>query len=93
MHLLSRTASQHGKTSSQLREVSRYLSQVKPGLESREYGLEIRHADHVSPFYPQKLSLASPTSGCRSVGMVRSRTKATEFIFSVHLKAGNKREI
>jgi len=33
----------------------------------------------VTPLYPQKLALTSPTGcGC-SVGMVRSRTKATEF--------------
>jgi hypothetical protein len=29
--------------------------------------------------YPQKLALTSPTSGGRSVGIVRLRTKATEF--------------
>jgi hypothetical protein len=29
--------------------------------------------------YPQKLALTSPTSGGHSVGIVRSRTKATEF--------------
>jgi hypothetical protein len=29
--------------------------------------------------YPQKLALTSPTSGGRSVGKVRLRTKATEF--------------
>jgi hypothetical protein len=34
--------------------------------------------------YPQKLALALPTSGGRSVGVVRSRTLATEFS-SVHL--------
>jgi hypothetical protein len=33
--------------------------------------------------YPQKLELASPTSGDRSIGRVRSRTKATEFYFCV----------
>jgi len=33
----------------------------------------------VTPLYPQKLALTSPTGGGRSVGMVRSRTKATEF--------------
>jgi len=38
-----------------------------------------RCANHVTPLYPQKLALTSPTSGGRSVGMVRSRTKATEF--------------
>jgi hypothetical protein len=27
-------------------------------------------------FYPQKLALAWPTSGCRSVGIVRLRTKS-----------------
>jgi hypothetical protein len=31
--------------------------------------------------YPQKLALTSPTSGGRSVGIVRSRTQATEFSF------------
>jgi hypothetical protein len=37
-----------------------------------------RHADHVAHFYPQKLAPTSPTSGGRSVGIVRSRTQATE---------------
>ena len=40
-----------------------------------------RCADHVTPLYPQKLALTSPTGGGRSVGIVRSRTKATEFFF------------
>ena len=39
----------------------------------------LRCADHVTPLYPQKLALTSPTGGGRSVGIVRSRTKATEF--------------
>ena len=39
----------------------------------------IRCADHVTPLYPQKLALTSPTGGGRSVGIVRSRTKDTEF--------------
>ena len=38
-----------------------------------------RYADQVTPLYPQKLALTSPTGGGRSVGMVRSRTEATEF--------------
>ena len=38
-----------------------------------------RCTNHVTPLYPQKLALTSPTGGSRSVGMVRSRTKATEF--------------
>ena len=41
----------------------------------------IHCADHVTPLYPQKLALTSPTGGGRSVGIVRSRTKATEFSF------------
>ena len=45
-----------------------------------------RCADHVTPLYPQKLALTSPTGGGRSVGIVRSRTKATEFFFFMLLK-------
>ena len=45
-----------------------------------------RCADHVTPLYPQKLALTSPTGGGRSVGIVRSRTKATEFEAWVWLK-------
>jgi hypothetical protein len=32
------------------------------------------------PLYPLKLALALPKNGGRSVGIVRSRTKATEFL-------------
>jgi hypothetical protein len=39
----------------------------------------IREADHATPRYPQKFALTSPTSGGRSVGIVRSRTQVTEF--------------
>jgi len=42
-----------------------------------------RCADHVTPLYPQKLALTSPTGGGRSVGIVRSRTKATEFLYDI----------
>jgi hypothetical protein len=34
------------------------------------------------PLYPQKLALTSPTSGGRSVGIVRLRTQATELYLS-----------
>ena len=46
-----------------------------------------RCANHVTPLYPQKLALTSPTGGGRSVGMVRSRTEATEFslVLILHL--------
>jgi hypothetical protein len=54
---------------------------VKSSLEIRDYGrrgstaLTLRH-----PSIPQKLALTSPTSSGRSVGIVRSRTKATELV-------------
>jgi len=35
----------------------------------------------VTPLYPQKLALTSPTGGGRSVGIVRLRTKATDFFY------------
>jgi hypothetical protein len=44
-----------------------------------------RCADHVTPLYPQKLALTSLTGGGRSVGIVRSRTKAMEFSFLVYV--------
>jgi hypothetical protein len=53
------------------------------GLENRLTAVGIRSADNVTPLYPQKLALTSPTGGGRSVGIVRSRTKAMEFSFSM----------
>jgi hypothetical protein len=50
------------------------------GLGSREYTVWICCADDT--FYLQRLALASPTSGSRLVGIVRSRTQATEFVSS-----------
>jgi hypothetical protein len=52
------------------------------GLEHREYGRGDALRWPRDTLYPQKLALASPTSGDRSVGIVRLRTKATEFSFS-----------
>jgi hypothetical protein len=40
----------------------------------------IRCADYATLLYPQKLALASLTSGGCSVGIVRSRTEATKFV-------------
>jgi hypothetical protein len=40
----------------------------------------IRHADHVAPSIRKKLALTSLTSGGRSVGRVRLRTEAMEFL-------------
>jgi hypothetical protein len=48
------------------------------GLESREYGRRDPYRWPRDTVYPQKLVLTSPTSGGRSVGIVRPRTKATE---------------
>jgi hypothetical protein len=54
--------------------------------QPREYSLEIWEYGHGNPLrcprdtlYPQKLALTSPICGGRSVGIVRSRTTATEF--------------
>jgi hypothetical protein len=51
------------------------------GLESREYGRRDPLRRSLGTLYPQKLALTSPTSSSRSVGIVRSRTQATEFSF------------
>jgi hypothetical protein len=47
------------------------------GLEKPKYGCGVPLRG--DSLYPQKLALTSPTSGGRSVGIVNSRTKATEF--------------
>jgi hypothetical protein len=51
-----------------------------PGLENREYGRRDPSCWPRDTLYPQKLALPSPTSGGRSVGIVRSRTQTTEFV-------------
>jgi hypothetical protein len=51
------------------------------GLESREY----EHSDPSrwlnGSLYPQKMAVSSPTSGGRSVGIVRSWTQTAKFFF------------
>ena len=62
------------------------MNEKSSGSRSRKQRLTavgIRCPDHVTPLYPQKLALTSPTGGGRSVGIVRVRTKATEFSFSL----------
>jgi hypothetical protein len=46
---------------------------------SENTAVGIRHADHVTPSIRKKLAITSPTSGGRSVGIVRSRTQTMEF--------------
>jgi hypothetical protein len=56
-----------------------YLCEVwprKPRLRPKG----ICRTDHATPLYLQKLALTSPTSGCRSVSIVRLRTKAMELV-------------
>jgi hypothetical protein len=49
------------------------------GLEIWEYGRRDASRWPRGSLYPQELALTSPTSGGRSVGIVSSRTQATEF--------------
>jgi hypothetical protein len=51
------------------------------GQESRDYGRRDPSRLPRDTLYLQKLALTSLTSGGRSVGVVRSRTEATEFSF------------
>jgi hypothetical protein len=55
-------------------------------LESREYGRRDPLHWPRDTLHPQTLTLTSPTSGGRSVGTVRSRNKATEFVCFVYLR-------
>ena len=69
----------HSASWGQLRS---YLNEKSSGSRSRKQRLTAVGtccADHVTPLYPQKVALTSPTGGGRSVGIVRMRTKATEF--------------
>jgi hypothetical protein len=50
------------------------------GLENQEYGCGDSLRWPRNNLYRQTLTLTSPTSSGRSVGKVRSRTKATEFL-------------
>jgi hypothetical protein len=50
--------------------------------KSRLTDVGIRCADRATPSTSKSWALTSPTCGGRSVGIVRLRTKATEFSFS-----------
>jgi hypothetical protein len=47
--------------------------------------LGIRHTDHVAPSIREMLAITSPTSGGRSVGIVRSRTQTMEYLVLVFI--------
>jgi hypothetical protein len=53
------------------------------GLEIREYGRTDLSCWPRGTIYPHKLTLTSPTTGGRSVGVVRSRTQTTEFLYII----------
>jgi hypothetical protein len=52
------------------------------GLENREYGRRDPLRWPRDTLYPWNLPLASPTSGGHSIGMVHSRTKAKELVWT-----------
>jgi hypothetical protein len=51
---------------------------LRENIAASVWKIEITAAGDPPLLYPQKLVLASPTSGGRSVGVVRSWTKATD---------------
>jgi hypothetical protein len=55
------------------------------GPENRDYGR--KGSVTLTIWHPlsAKLALTSPTSGGRSVGIVRSRTQATEFFLPIYI--------
>jgi hypothetical protein len=55
---------------------------IGSGLENREYGIRNPSRLPHRTLYPQKLALTSPTSGGRSVGIVRLWTQATEYFYT-----------
>jgi hypothetical protein len=52
-----------------------------PVYKTVNTALGIRHADHLASSVRKKLAITSPTSGGRSVGIVRSRTQTMKFSF------------
>jgi hypothetical protein len=52
---------------------------ASPVYKTENTAVGIRHANHVAPYIRKKLAITSPTTGGRSVGIVRSRTQTMEF--------------
>jgi hypothetical protein len=53
---------------------------VAPVYKAENMAVGIRRGDYATPLYAKKLALTSATSCGRSVGIGRSRTKATDFL-------------
>jgi hypothetical protein len=53
------------------------------GLENREYGRRDPSCLPRGTLYPQKLAITSPTSGGRSVGIVRSLIQTMEIVLFI----------
>jgi hypothetical protein len=70
------------------RRTSRLTVGRKKNSNSITNGEQFDFCTVVTPLYPQKLALTLPKSGGRSVGIVRSRTKATELVGSAWLLCG-----
>jgi hypothetical protein len=64
-------------------ELLEWKSSGSGSRKPRLTAVGIRYADHATPSIRKKLALTSPTSGGRSVGIDRLRTKATEFSFFI----------
>jgi hypothetical protein len=82
----------HSASRVQLRS---YLEEkiAAPVWKAENMAVGNHHADHMAPSNSKKWALTSLTSGSCSVGIVRSRTQATEFSFfslSVRNMKGNK---
>jgi hypothetical protein len=56
-----------------------------PVSKSENTAVGIRHADNVATSMRKKLALTSPIIGSRLVGIVRSRSQATEFSLALSL--------
>jgi hypothetical protein len=65
---------------------------VKSGLENEITA--VREPPHWlwDTLYPQTLALTSPTSDCRSIGIIRSLNKATELVIEMALRKRKERE-
>jgi hypothetical protein len=55
------------------------------GLEIKNTAVGIRGADHATASISKTLALTSPTSRGRSVGIVRSRTKASCYLLCINI--------